>query len=933
MDLAAAPREPMQEAWVKGFRSGQVIGGRFELGERLGRGGFGVVFRARDLALRREVAFKALPPGGTMEEGTLREAEVAAQLQHDNLVTLHDHGRCDSGAYLIFELLQGEPLSVRLRRGPLPLIESLRVALDVTRALVHAHAHNVLHRDLKPANVFLMASGRAKVLDFGLAYYFGDGPARSGTPGYMAPEQRRGGPEDARTDIFAVGVLLREMLSGRPPTAERDPTPSGAEAAQVPRKVMALLERTTSPDPAQRPPDASRLGSDLQELLQELEEARGRRARLAIIAAMACAGALAGAAAAHVITGWRSQPVVALADLENATGDAELQGLGGLLATSLEQWPRLSIVPRTRLLFLIGDPPSLPCQRARLAASRAGARAVLCGRLVRDGDAYAIDLEALDPADGARLAPPFREIAATRGEVLPLVDRLSDRIRRALLSRVPWPDSRPVSGITTSSTEALFHYFKGVECADRPAHGQDCASELRQALEIDPGFSLAAYRLATWLHWFGGARAEQRALVERARRAEASLPEKERALLRAWADRLDGHDEEALDLLGQAARLWPQDPEASYQAADLLRHRDRLVEAIPWFEKAISLQPDHSWALGGLVQCLGPLGREAELRGWVDRWERDERPGTLHALSLARGWLGDPSGAVASARSAVVEGAGPGAQEDLLAARVFEGDLAGVESDVRRLASAGSVARRMGHYGLAAIEAYRGRPRAARSALDELERAVPEVMSDAVYHTIRADLLLGEGDAAAVWREVEIARRIDPQLAAEHAVSLAWLGDEEHARLLAADLPEGAPLAQATAAITRFRHGDRDKALAELRRISAATPVFTWRVAPLFLYGSLLEEAGRDAEAVEALRRFQALYVPLAMWRSWAYPRSLLLVARSNERLGRREEARREVERLLAGWAGGEPGLPFLAEARAIQARCGQGRGGPQGGK
>jgi tetratricopeptide (TPR) repeat protein len=225
----------------------------------------------------------------------------------------------------------------------------------------------------------------------------------------------------------------------------------------------------------------------------------------------------------------------------------------------------------------------------------------------------------------------------------------------------------------------------------------------------------------------------------------------------------------------------------------------------------------------------------------------------------------------------------------------------------------------MGYYGLAALEAYRGRPRAARAALDELETAVPEVARDAVYHTIRADLILGDGDAAAVWREVEAARRIDPQLAAEHAVSLAWLGDEAHARLLAADLPEGAPLAQAASAITRFRRGDRDGALSELGRISAATPVFTWRVAPLYFHGALLVEAGRDAEAIEALRRFQALYLPLAMWRSWAYPRSLLLVARSSERLGRRDEARAAIERLLADWARAEAGAPGLAEARELE--------------
>ncbi|HQR30493.1 MAG TPA: tetratricopeptide repeat protein [Anaeromyxobacteraceae bacterium] len=532
----------------------------------------------------------------------------------------------------------------------------------------------------------------------------------------------------------------------------------------------------------------------------------------------------------------------------------------------------------------------------------------------------AVELEALDPADGTPLAPPIREAVPSREEVASLVDAVAGRVRRALLSPVPWPWSSSASGMTTSSANALFHYFRGVECSDRPAHGQDCAVELRKALEIDPGFGLAAYRLATWLHWFGGSRDEQRALVDHALRAGVALPEKERALLHAWDARLDGRDAEALDLYLKASRIWPQDPEAPYQAADLLRHRDRLAEAVPWFERTISLQPDHAWALGGLVQCLGPLGREADLRAWVERWETDQRPSTLHALVLARGWLGDPSGAVEAARAAVVLGAGPSAQEDLLTARVFAGDVDGVEPDVRRLAaSPGTSSRRMGHYGLAAIEAYRGRPHAALAVLDALERLEPAVARDAVYRTVRADLLVGQGDAAAVWREVDAARGIDPHLAAEHAVSLAWMGDVEHARVLVRDLPADEPLARTTEALIRFREGDRESALAELGRISAATPAFTWRVAPLFLYGELLAESGRDAGAVDALRRSQALYVPLAMWRTWAFPMSLLLVARSSNRLGRREEALESVDRLLAGWSAAEPDQPILAEAKAIR--------------
>ena len=126
-----------------------------------------------------------------------------------------EDGRCDRGPYVVFEYLHGETLGERLTRGPLPMRDVIDVAAAVARALAHAHAHGVLHRDIKPGNVFLPSAGEAKVIDFGLAHVFGSGgPRGSGTSGYMAPEQRSGGPEDARTDLFALGLVIHEMATG-----------------------------------------------------------------------------------------------------------------------------------------------------------------------------------------------------------------------------------------------------------------------------------------------------------------------------------------------------------------------------------------------------------------------------------------------------------------------------------------------------------------------------------------------------------------------------------------------------------------------------------------------------------------------------------------------------------------------------------------------
>jgi hypothetical protein len=265
--VASAPRFDTAAAWAAGVRPGQRVG-RFELSRELGRGGFGVVHEARDLQLGRRVALKLMRPpapgeGGARQALLQREAEAVAALNHPNIVSLHDAGTWAGGPFLVLELLEGEPLEARLARGPLPLAEALAVAVDVARALAHAHAAGVVHRDLKPSNIFLTAGGWAKVLDFGLAQLVGAGRlAEGGTRRYMPPEQRAGLAQDGRVDVFSAALLLHETLGGALPDDGTGATalplsPLAAPASEpgLPPGLQALLTLATSPDPAGRPAD------------------------------------------------------------------------------------------------------------------------------------------------------------------------------------------------------------------------------------------------------------------------------------------------------------------------------------------------------------------------------------------------------------------------------------------------------------------------------------------------------------------------------------------------------------------------------------------------------------------------------------------------------------------------------------------------------
>jgi hypothetical protein len=289
---------------------GQILDDTYELVERLGGGGMGVVFHARDRRLGRAVALKVLKPAGLDKGEHLRrlferEARATAQLLHPNIVTLHDIGEHAGSPYLVLELLQGETLGARLvRRRQLPVGEALSILDAVLGALAFAHERGVLHRDLKPTNVFITVDERVKVLDFGVALSLDTDPGpvtrAAGTPGYMAPEQRDGGMQDARTDVWAAALLLVECLTGRR-LDDRDAVAALAEI-DAPASVREELARALAVDPEQRPATATDLRVALAranaQLTPTVTPQRRWRQRIALAvfgAAMLAIGATAAA--------------------------------------------------------------------------------------------------------------------------------------------------------------------------------------------------------------------------------------------------------------------------------------------------------------------------------------------------------------------------------------------------------------------------------------------------------------------------------------------------------------------------------------------------------------------------------------------------------------------------------------------------------------
>jgi serine/threonine protein kinase len=263
------------------LEAGTIFAERYEILAAAGRGGMGYVYRARHLGLAKDVALKVLAPvtqrTADFEVRFAREARAVARLDHPGCVRVLDHGRADGAQYIAMEHLDGETLGKALQAGPFSTARALDIARQLLRALSHAHEQGVIHRDIKPENIMLVRGGkRAVLIDFGLASLRDELPLTGvgmcvGSPSYLAPERLLGQPHDTRTDLYAVGVVLYEMVAGVKPFAGtspehtmqlalyRPPRPLRAIRRGIPSVLDRVIRRALAKDPARRFQDAEEM--------------------------------------------------------------------------------------------------------------------------------------------------------------------------------------------------------------------------------------------------------------------------------------------------------------------------------------------------------------------------------------------------------------------------------------------------------------------------------------------------------------------------------------------------------------------------------------------------------------------------------------------------------------------------------------------------
>jgi serine/threonine protein kinase/tetratricopeptide (TPR) repeat protein len=463
--------------------------GKYAIVRKLGQGGMGIVYEARDDQLERTVALKTLSsvaPDETARRRFWREARAAASVNHPNVCQLYEIGEDNGELFIAMELLQGESLSDRLQRGPLNVTEALPVGLGVLAALGALHERGIVHRDLKPSNVFLTPHG-AKLLDFGLARPTDASLADAlksgslthtgmvvGTPRYMAPEQVTGEGLDARSDLFSVGAILFEMLAGRPAFAgrnvveilhatlyEQPPALTGSPAVSATDRVV---RRALAKHPGERFDSAERMADEL---------------RTAAGAVGNDTPAVARALTRLVVLPFR----VLRADTET---DFLAYSLADAIATSLSGVGSLVVRSSVAAARFTGESPDL-----KALAAEADVDLVVMGTLLRAGDQLRVAAQLVEAPSGTLVAS--HTVQAALGDLFRLQDDLTRRVVEALslplVGRGAWPTPD-----TPHDARAYELYLRANELARNYEQLPEARELYQQCLDLDPSFAPA------WAH-------------------------------------------------------------------------------------------------------------------------------------------------------------------------------------------------------------------------------------------------------------------------------------------------------------------------------------------------------------------------------------------------------------------------------------------------
>jgi tetratricopeptide (TPR) repeat protein len=634
------------------FKPGDAFGDRYKIVEEIGRGGMGRVYKAMDDELNIEVALKMIHPEYLMEKDIIqrfkRELLLSREISHENVVRIHDFGDFKGIKFISMQYIDGSNLKELIQTsGTLTIDTALNIASQICDGLKAAHKKDIVHRDLKPQNIMIDKKGQIYITDFGLAESLESQEANQsktsfGTPEYISPEQAKGDSVDKRSDIYAFGVILFEMLTGKPPfksetvvgylkkhLSETPILPSSINQL-IPAFVEAIILKCMEKDPAKRYQNINQIQRSIYEGKARLYPKKKGFARLnrvsqtlvfavlVFIIGLIVYSIIGTETNKFVPAAFKGKKTIAVLNFENMSGDSKMdhwqRALPVLLTTDLSQSKFLRVLPEARLFQILRELDQLNTTKysseiLQKIATEGMVSHIIQGNYMRAGDKFNIALRITDLAAENIIHLSSKGIGEE--SLFTMVDDLTRKIKtRFDLSPAEIIEDidKEIGQITTRSTEALRYYIEGKRYYYERNFLKSILT-LEKAIEIDPEFALA-HRIISENYQYLGNHEKKEKYLKKALNLLDHVSEKERYFIEGYAFfNVDNNPKEAIRSYKKILDLYPDDENATNYLGGIYRQLEQWESAKPLFEKVFKANKKSILAIINLAYICWAEGK------------------------------------------------------------------------------------------------------------------------------------------------------------------------------------------------------------------------------------------------------------------------------------------------------------------------------------
>ncbi len=726
---------------LKELTTGSTFAGRYQIIEELGHGGMGRVYKVFDTDIKEKIALKLLRPEIALDTESIErfsnELKLARKISHRNVCRMFDLGKAEGTTFITMEFVAGEDLKKLIRKtGQLGAGRAVSIAKQVCEGLAEAHHLGVIHRDLKPQNIMVDEDGNARIMDFGIARSLrGKGITGAGvmigTPEYMSPEQVEGKEVDQRSDIYSLGIILYEMVTGHVPFEGDTPFTIGVKHkserprnprelnTQLPEDLSRLILKCLEKDKGKRYQTAEELRAELEKVEQGLpttERLAPKRksitskeitvtfsakklviptiAFLALIAAGIILWRVLPSKKPALSPSASGQPTIAVLYFENKSGDTKLDNwrdaLAELLIADLSQSKYVRVISGDEMYTILkrlglAEAQKYSSEDIEKIAVQTRATHVLRGNFIKAGESFIITASLQKPGTG-QSSTPLRLEARGENDIIPKVDELTRQVKEGLnltAAQIAGDIEKEAGKITTSSPEALKYYIEGRRHQLKMEYEQALAN-LEKAVEIDPEFAMAYRAMAAAYSNLGNRAEEVRKNYKKAYELRNRLSENERLLIESIWFSMESNRARAIEVLERLVKLYPGHALGTFWLAYEYRAVGNLDRAIEIQESLVQEQKTaiNVFSLANLYVSKG-LYQKAEdvCRSFLQ--DIEDNPGIRDMVSLSYLCRKQYDLALAEAEKSFLHK--PSSKENIGNILLLKGDIAGAEKTYQQV--------------------------------------------------------------------------------------------------------------------------------------------------------------------------------------------------------------------------------------------------------